>query len=271
MPDALLPLILITPILLLLSLGIVGFVVRYQRRLLQQQGEVREIREAAQQQALEAALLAQEEERRRIAADLHDGVGTTLSIVKLHLSTLNRPDLTREATALLDQAIGEVRRISRNLLPAVLQKFGLPFALEALARTVPEDGPTRVHITQNGTPRRLDPQQELTVYRVVQELLGNGLRHAKAANIDIMINFGVDSLSLQYIDNGVGFDPSAGDVQPSPGSRTGLGLMNLRSRVALLRGTLRHESSPGLGSQVWISLPLQYLAANQETSTISSL
>lgn len=263
MPEALIPLVLVTPILLLLALGIVGFVVRYQRRLIQQQLEMQELHEASQQQALEAALLAQEEERRRIAGDLHDGVGTTLAIVKLHLNTLDQPDLTQEASALLDQAINEVRRISRNLLPAALQKFGLPFALEALARTVPADGPTHVTIEQVGDPRRLDAKYELIVYRVVQELLGNGLRHAHAAHIRIMVDFGTDYLALRYTDDGVGFDPTVPDQPPAPGVRSGLGLTNLRSRVGVLRGTLRHESAPGQGTQVWISLPIAYLAKIQ--------
>lgn len=266
MPDAILPLVLVTPILLLLALGIVGFVVRYQRRLIQQQQEVQELHESAQQQALEAALLAQEEERRRIAADLHDGVGTTLAIVKLHLNTLNQPDLTEEASLLLDQAINEVRRISRNLLPAALQKFGLSFALEALARTMPADGPTHVEVEQLGTPRRLEPKHELIVYRVVQELLGNGLRHAHASQIRIVVEYGPDQMSLQYSDNGIGFDPTVSDQTPLPGMRTGLGLTNLRSRVGVLRGTLRHESAPGQGTKVWISLPLPYHVANQASN-----
>lgn len=260
------PVLLATPVLLLLALGIVGFVLRYQRRLLRQQEEMRRMQEDAQQQALEAALLAQEEERRRIAADLHDGVGTTLAIVKLHLNTLNQPDLTEEATLLLDQAINEVRRISRNLLPAALQKFGLSFALEALARTMPADGPTHVTVEQLGTPRRLEPKHELIVFRVVQELLGNGLRHAHASQIHIAVEYGPDSLALRYSDNGVGFDPTVSDQPPLPGVRTGLGLTNLRSRVGVLRGTLRHESAPGQGTQVWISLPLPYLVTNPASS-----
>ncbi|NVO85678.1 sensor histidine kinase [Hymenobacter terrestris] len=261
MPDALLPLILVTPILLLLALGVVGFVVRYQRRLIQQQQQMQELHETGQQQALEAALLAQEEERRRIAGDLHDGVGTTLAIVKLHLNTLNQPALTHEATLLLDQAINEVRRISRNLLPAALQKFGLPFALEALARTIPADGPTRVSIEQTGTPRRLDARYELIVYRIVQELMGNGLRHAHASNIQMLVDFGNEELTLRYTDDGIGFDPTQSDQQPLPSTRTGLGLTNLRSRVGVLRGTLQHQSSPGQGTTVKISLPLPYLAS----------
>jgi len=263
MNEALIPLLLVTPILLLLSLGIVGFVIRYQRRLMLQREEMQLMQQQgqrqAQQQALEAALLAQEDERRRIAADLHDGVGTTLAIVKLHLNALQQPELTQEAASLLDQAITEVRRISRNLLPAALQKFGLPFALEALARTVPAEGPTQVVLEQRGEPRRFEAKYELIAYRIVQELLGNGLRHAHASTITIVVDFGTEDLKLHYSDNGIGFDSATLESQPSPNSRTGLGLTNLRSRVTLLQGTFRHESAVGAGSQVWISLPLPYL------------
>jgi two-component system NarL family sensor kinase len=272
MNEALVPLLLVTPILLLLALGIVGFVIRYQRRLMLQREEMQQLQQKgqreAQQQALEAALLAQEDERRRIAADLHDGVGTTLAIVKLHLNALQQPDLTQEATSLLDQAISEVRRISRNLLPVALQKFGLPFALDALARTVPAGGPTQLVLEQRGAPRRLDPKYELIAYRVVQELLGNGLRHARASTITIIVNFRPSQVELHYTDDGVGFDLAAVETQPSAITRTGLGLTNLRSRVALLQGTFRQESAIGAGSQVWISLPLPYLTADQASASI---
>lgn len=263
MTKALLPILLITPILLLLAGGIVVFVIRDQRRRLRQHRQMQRLREEAQQQALEAALLAQEEERQRIAADLHDGVGTTLAIAKMHLHALGDPTRTREATELLDQVITEVRRISRNLLPAALQKFGLPFALDALARTVPLDGPTTVRVEQTGKPRRLDPGLELIVYRIAQELLGNGLKHARAQNLRITVDFKPQQLTLHYTDNGVGYNPLVGDAPPAPGVRTGLGLTNLRSRVAVLRGTLHHESAPGAGTSVWIQLPLPYLATDQ--------
>lgn len=258
MTSLLMSLMLVTPVLLILALGIVGFVLRYQRRLLQQQEELRREREYAQAQSLEAALLAQEEERRRIAGDLHDAVGTTLSIVKLHLSGLPESATTVEMTAMLDQAISEVRRISRNLLPAVLQKFGLSFAVEALGRAVPEGGP-RVLIQQLGEPHRLPPHHELAVYRVVQELLGNGLKHAQARHITIRLEFGEQRLAIEYSDDGVGYNPAALEAMTTPDARTGLGLTNLRSRVAVLRGVLRHDSAPGTGTRVWISFPAAYL------------
>jgi signal transduction histidine kinase len=258
MDSLLTSLLLVTPVMLVLALGIVGFVLRYQRRVQQQQEELRREREQAQYQALEAALLAQEDERRRIAADLHDAVGTMLSIVKLHLSALPESPANGEMSAMLDQAISEVRRISRNLLPAVLQKFGLAFAVEALCRSVPE-GNAQVLLEQEGEPRRLPPHHELAVYRVVQELIGNGLKHAQARQIIIRLAFKADELSIEYADDGIGYNLAALDMQPAPEVRSGLGLTNLRSRVVVLRGALRHESAPGEGTRVWISFPAAYL------------
>jgi signal transduction histidine kinase len=233
-------------------------VLRYQRRLLQQQDQMRFEREQSQYQALEAALLAQEDERRRIAADLHDAVGTMLSIAKLHLNTLPVSEATKEVAQMMDQAISEVRRISRNLLPAVLEKFGLVFAAEALCRAVPAGGP-QVVFQQKGEPHRLLPHHELAVYRVMQELLGNGLRHAQAKHIRLVLEFRADSLSMEYSDDGVGYDPGLYEAPPQPGARSGLGLTNLRSRVAVLHGTMRHESAPQAGTRVWISFPAVYL------------
>ncbi|UYZ61045.1 sensor histidine kinase [Hymenobacter latericus] len=258
-------LLLVTPVLLLLTVGIVGFVLRYQRRLLLQQEELRHEREQAQSQALEAALFAQEEERRRIAADLHDAVGTMLSIVKLHLSAMPESTATSEMSGMLDQAISEVRRISRNLLPAVLEKFGLSFALETLCRAVPEGG-ARVVLQQLGEPRRMSAKHELAVYRVVQELIGNGLKHANANEIVVRLQFGPDRLGIEYADDGVGFNLTATEAQPASGTRSGLGLTNLRSRVVVLRGILRHESAPGAGTRVWISFPAVYLPATTATN-----
>ncbi|QIX62587.1 sensor histidine kinase [Hymenobacter sp. BT18] len=258
--DALRLAAILIPIILLLALSIAAFMVRHQRRLMRQQDHLRSVRETAQRQALEAALLAQEEERRRIASDLHDEVGTTLAIVKLHLTALEMHEQTRDMTALLDQAIGEVRRISRNLLPAALVKFGLAFALQSLARAVPA-GSTCVELQLHGQPTGLNAVQELAIYRIVQELLGNGLRHAKAAQIHLQVSFAPNRVLISYTDDGVGFDPIQSETPPPPETRTGLGLTNMRSRIELLQGTLRHQSTPGAGTQVWISFPVPYFAA----------
>ena len=266
-----LPLLLLTPTLLLLVLGLVWFVVRYQRGQLRQQQELAQMQETAQQQALAAALVAQEDERQRIAAELHDGVGTILALAKLHLYAPGHP-ASPEASALIDQAVAEVRRISRNLQPATLQQLGLAQALRALVQAVPPENGPAMSLEQHGALPRLIPPHELMVYRIAQELLSNGLQHAQARHIMLSITTAPGLLILTYSDDGRGFNLAALEELPPPGphgQRVGMGLINLRSRVAVLNGQLHYRSEPGLGTHVEAVLPVTPLPDTAPTPTFS--
>lgn len=269
--NPLLPLLLLTPTLLLLVLGLAWFVVRYQRVQLRQQQEMTQLQEAAQQQALAAALVAQEDERQRIAGELHDGVGTILALAKLHLYAPGSAP-SPEASALIDQAVAEVRRISRNLQPATLQQLGLMQALRALVQAVPPGGGPEVHLEQEGSLGRLIPPHELMVYRIAQELLTNGLTHARAQRIVLRVDASSDVLSLIYSDDGQGFDIAALEelLPPGPhGQPVGMGLINLRSRVAVLGGHMHYHSEPGGGTRVEAILPVTLLPAGTPLPTFS--
>ncbi|WP_046243287.1 sensor histidine kinase [Hymenobacter terrenus] len=266
-----LPLILLTPTLLVLVLGLVWFVVRYQRIQMRQQQELAQLQDAAQQQALAAALVAQEDERQRIAGELHDGVGTILALAKLHLYA---PGSTAspEASALIDQAVAEVRRISRNLQPATLQQLGLTQALRALIQAVPIDVGPEVRLEQEGSLGRLIPPHELMVYRIAQELLTNGLVHAAAPHIVLRVSAVPGLLTLTYSDDGQGFDLAALEELPPPGPHgqpVGMGLINLRSRVAVLGGQLHYHSEPGVGTRVEAILPVTLLPSGTPNPTFS--
>jgi len=266
-----LPLLLLTPTLLLLVLGLVWFVVRYQRVQLRQQQELAQLQETAQQQSLAAALVAQEDERQRIAGELHDGVGTILALAKLHLYAPGSPP-SPEASDLIDQAVAEVRRISRNLQPATLQQLGLAQALRALVQAVPLDNGPDVRLEQDGPLGRLIPPHELMVYRIAQELLTNGLLHAEARHIVLRVGATPGQLTLTYRDDGQGFDLAALEEMPAPGPHgqpVSMGLINLRSRVAVLGGQLRYHSEPGGGTRVDAVLPVTLLPAGTSTPTFS--
>ena len=269
MSDNLLPLLLLSPTLLLLTLGLVWFVLRHQRLLLAKEREVARVQDTAQQQALAAALVAQEDERQRIAGELHDGVGTILALAKLHLFAHGSTP-SAEAAHLIDQAVSEVRRISRNLQPATLQQLGLEQALHTLVQAVPPDQAPEVSMSQDGPMVRLIPPHELMVYRIVQELLANGLRHARAQKINLWIQLKFGILTLVYTDNGTGFDLRELDELPPPGPHgqpVGMGLINLRSRVAVLGGKLSYYSQPGAGTRVEAMLPVTTLSPATATSS----
>ena len=253
--------LLLPPILLLLALGLVWFVLHRWRGQQRQHQERTLLRENAQQQALAAALVAQEDERQRIAGELHDGVGTILALAKLHLYAPGGT-ASPEASELIDQAVAEVRRISRNLQPATLQQLGLSQALQALVQAVPPDHGTAVRLEQAGHLDRLIPPHELMVYRIAQELLANGLLHAEAAHIVLRLHAEPGRLTLTYSDDGQGFELADLLEVPAPGPHgqpVGMGLINLRSRVAVLGGHLHYDTKPYGGTRVEAVLPVKPL------------
>lgn len=261
--NVLLPLLIITPIMLLLALGLIVFVVLYQKRLIQHQEQLRQLQATRQYQVLETTMQAQEEERRRVARDLHDEVGSMLSLVKLNLYQLTNSikgagDEVRGAEAnikkLLDEVIGSVRRISYDLMPVVLDKMGLVQALEALRRSVPASSGVTVVLECNDKSRRLAPKQELVLYRMVQELLSNTLKHANASTITLKLLFSENEVALYFADDGIGIDYGKQEKELGQG---GIGVVSLQSRVELMKGQMYMQSLPGMGTQVEIKIPIQ--------------
>lgn len=262
------PLLIITPIILLLVLGVIVFVVLYQKRLLQHQEQVQRLQTTRQYQLLEATMQAQEEERRRVARDLHDEVGSMLSLVRLNLHQLvagmdgaSEEVHTAEKTIkkLLDEVIGSVRRISHDLMPVVLDKMGLVQALESLRRSVPATAGVAVTYECNDKSRRVDPKLELILFRMVQELLSNALKHAHATLIHVKLLFDEEDVTLCFEDDGVGFDYAA-HLQAAT---HGVGVVSLKSRVQLLNGKINIQSAAGVGTRVVITVPTKQ--HNQQT------
>lgn len=224
---------------------------------------VHELTTVMQQQEirqLNAMMEGQEKERKRIATDLHDRVGSSLAAIKLHLTgvalSLDRsssalPDLNRVAS-MFDNVVMEVRQVSHDLASGVLVKFGLAPALKDLGETIGSAGSIAVHFFSSGMEKRLDSQTEIALYRIVQELVSNVLKHAQATEINIYLHRREDHLSLMVEDNGMGFDLSK--------AGGGLGMKNMTGRVNQLRGTILFDSTPGNGCTVTIEIPVQELA-----------
>ncbi|MFD3001703.1 sensor histidine kinase [Pontibacter toksunensis] len=255
------PLLILIPVMLLLALGVIGFMVLFQKRLHQHQQNLQKLQAARQQQLLEVTMQAQEEERRRVARDLHDEIGTMLSLVKLNLYQLSPVmegaseelrAVERHIKQLLDEVIGSVRRISQDLMPVVLDKMGLQQALEALRRSVPDTSGVQVAFVCNDKSRRMAPKLELMLFRIVQELLNNSLKHAQASTISIELHLAEKEATMRYADNGVGFD-YVEVLQKGQG----MGVVSLQSRVDLLKGKMKTRSLAGVGTQVEVIVPIQ--------------
>ncbi|MDX5419021.1 MAG: sensor histidine kinase [Hymenobacteraceae bacterium] len=262
MMETLEPLFIITPVLLVLAIGIILFVFMYQRRMLQHQEHLRQLQEARQRQLLDAALEAQEAERRRVARDLHDEVGGMLALVRLNIGQVALKAKGNEAAVetanrskqLLDEAINSVRRISHDLLPVVLDKMGLAQSIKSLAHSIPPESGLEVQFTHNLEKERLDVRRELLLFRILQELLNNSLKYAEASLITVDLHRADGHLKLSYTDNGKGFDFDA--TQQNSNGSAGLGLKNLQSRVDLLDGSLYYFSGVGTGIKADIVIPI---------------
>lgn len=222
------------------------------------------IDELLQQQeiaSLQGVLEGQEQERKRVAIDLHDRLGGILSMVKLHFSAVeeklpqDNPEKKKFLTAseLLDLAAGEVRSISHNLLSGVLAKFGLLPALKDLTDRINESGEIKLNLIYYNIENALNGEQELQIYRIVQELISNILKHSEAheATIQLIRNDDEKKVNLIVEDDGKGFNPNA------PSLSGGIGLSNLKARVGKLNGSFHIDSGKGVGTSISIDIPIE--------------
>lgn len=229
------------------ALGVIRDVTE-RSRLMEEATQARLQREKA---VLSAILHTQEDERKRIAEALHNGVGQLLYAAKLHL--YNQPvDATHRAAALqlLNEGIKATRTISFELTPNILEDFGLKTALEELAKRIPKHN-LNVHLHVEPLPAPLPRLLETAVYRIVQELLNNVIKHAQAREAFVYVEPQAQHLHVSVEDDGVGFD-----AETAMQKRGGIGLAGIRNRVSLLDGHLDIRSKSGLGTTISIDLPL---------------
>ncbi len=222
-----------------------------QKRQLQQQ-TISQLEKDKQLVAVDSLLKGQEEERSRLAKDLHDGLGGLLSGVKFSLSNMKdnliiTPDnmaVFERSLDMIDGSIKELRRVAHNMMPEMLTKFGLDEALKEYCNTINTTRLLNVKYQSLGMNKRLDSSTEIIIYRIVQELLNNTMKHAGATESFVQLIKESNRLSVVVEDNGKGFDPSF------PGKDKGAGLANIRSRVDYLKGQLDIHTEPGKGTLV---------------------
>jgi len=234
----------------------------YQRKVNKNKLVLKEKEAAYQQELIYASINSQENERRRIARDLHDEVGAMLSTLKLQLGAVGKKlsatgateDPTKPALSLVDETITNVRRISKDLLPPTLEEFGLAHALEDLADKVASASGIVINKDIQPLSKRLEVERELALYRVIQEMMNNALKHAEATEFDLAMHEKDGRLSLSFSDNGKGFELDA--IKKSKAGKTGLGLKNLENRVGAAGGEMELVSSLGSGTKLAVWMPL---------------
>jgi signal transduction histidine kinase len=216
--------------------------------------KIRQLEEEKKLLAARSIVNGQEEERKRIAKDLHDGLGVLLSTAKMQFSSIQdkspeNKSLIEKAAKLLEQATGDVRRISHNMMPGLLTKFGFYEAVEDLLEQINEAGGPKTEIHIEGEANRLPQNFEIMLYRIVQEMVNNTLKYADAKNVSMIIKTDSDQLNIQFSDDGKGFN-----VKDKLDSNT-IGISSIINRVKFLNGTVSIESKPGKGCMYLIQIP----------------
>jgi two-component system, NarL family, sensor kinase len=218
-----------------------------------QQQRILQLEQAAQLDTLNAMMEGQEQERTRIANDLHDGLGGLLTSVKAHFNGLKKTTdehhLFQKTNQLIDDACVEVRRISHNMMPRALAISGLHGALEDLSVDLEKQG-IHCNLEIIGLDTPVDTAKSVVIYRIIQELVNNVVKHANADHLLLQLMRNNDSLTIIVEDNGRGFDLQQEQLNK------GLGLSSIESRVKFLQGTITWDAVPGEGVMVSIELPL---------------
>lgn len=240
----------------LLAASFVFFYVRYQRRMLMQKAAMQKAELDHREALLHSVIQSQEEERKRIGRDLHDDVGAALSNLRMVFSKIViQKEPEKEETnykPLIDNIINTVRNISHSLSPPGLELFGLEYTLHELCDNFNSSGILQLELVNNSgeTIDKLGPTTSLTIYRVIQELLQNTVKHAGATQASIAFDQAGNTLNVTYQDNGKGIDPERI-------ARPGMGMQNIESRLNMIHAPFVISSSPGKGFKISIIVDLQ--------------
>jgi len=249
--------ILIVSLLVVVGLLILVFWLFKNRQKIIQKRKLDEERWLQQELKSKAVIEAEERERQRIARELHDGVGQQLSAARLHLSALEgkfessqikEEMLLTNAISMMDDAVKEVRSVAHAMLANALLKQGLAGAVRDFIQKINNGGLIKIELEISGLDQKLDPIVESMLFRIIQEIMSNIIRHSGANQVTIQLHRQETELVLMVEDNGIGFDPTVVSGNA--------GLQNMRSRVAYINGTFELDSSPERGTTISVEVKI---------------
>jgi signal transduction histidine kinase len=214
-------------------------------------------RARSEKRVINAIINTEENERKRFAKDLHDGLGPLLSTVKMSISALydrikdsSGTVILNNTNHLVNEAIATIKDISNNLSPHVLSNFGLSSAIGAFTTKINLTKAVAIDFKSNMENQRMENDKEVVIYRAVCELINNSILHSGASRIEIELNKHEKFVTLQFNDNGRGFDTSTLSKEDTKG----MGLSNIETRVKTVEGVFILESTPGKGTSALIKM-----------------
>ncbi len=243
-------------LLLLMAIALLLFFFFSRKKIIEKELEKKSAEITHQKELIHATILTQENERKRIAQDLHDDISSKLNVIHLNSNLLLEGTLSPEEYTEVNKSIIDItnrtlviaRKIAHDLLPPILDKFGLQSAIEELVDDFNTSKKVLVSYKLKYPNNHLNKSKELHLFRILQELINNSIRHGKAKNINLFLELNSSNLLLKYSDDGIGFNTK------SLKHKKGLGIKNIESRVELLNGTLTVKSKPKKGIHVLITI-----------------
>lgn len=232
--------------MLALTIGLIVFISFHQRKVIRYQHQLQAMEQDQQKTLLNASIRLQEEERQRIAADLHDDAGPLLATARLYLND-NFVNLDRatqlqsiyNAKQIIDDTIQLIRNISHSLMPPTLKNFGLESAVNDLFQKISGSGSMNASSRFHDYRERMKPENELIIFRVIQELINNILKHSNASFIHLTQNTSGQRFFIRMHHDGRGLTQT--DFEKLNKSNVGLGLKNIQSRLKVLQGKIFFE------------------------------
>ncbi len=253
--------------MLALTIGLIVFIIFHQRKVIRYQMRLQKLEQEQQKMLLNASIRLQEEERQRIAADLHDDAGPLLATARLYLNE-NLVNLDKSsqlqsiynAKQIIDDTIQLIRNISHSLMPPTLKNFGLESAVNDLFQKISGSGSMNASSRFHEYKERLHPDKELIIFRVIQELVNNIIKHSNASFIHLTQNIGGNKLYIRMHHDGKGITQHDFD-RLSKSFNAGLGLKNIQSRLRLMQGLIFFEKD---SSQSYYKVTIEIPTTEEE-------
>jgi two-component system, NarL family, sensor kinase len=255
--------------MLILAFSIVLFVVLYQKKILSQQNMIQAAENRHQKELLNATIQVAEMEREKIAKNIHDDIGTILNVIKLNFTKMSRnpsdrelsEQLIRESMNLLDDSIQNIRGIARDLMPPTLVKLGFEKGISELCRQINASGMITITPEFNFGNSRLPAKTELQLYRIIQEVINNIIKHSQATHVSFSARSDAHELIIDISHDGVGI--SSEMIAQLTQTEKGIGLKSIQSRVQLINASIQYFTIGPKQAGISIAVPFSvYEEAN---------
>jgi two-component system NarL family sensor kinase len=256
--DIILIAIAITCAFIFMLIASIAFIVYiHNRRQIAHKKGIEKLKSEFDKTLLSTQLEIQEQTFQNISTEIHDNIGLSLTLAKLNLNTIDwqYSSQTKEkvisSVEFISKAIEDLSHISKTLHTGYIEENGLLHALDLEIRKIRKLGLFEIRYDVIGSPVYMKTQKELVIYRIIQEVLNNSIKHARATCIELELNYLEDSVEVKLADNGRGFDQNEAEV----GTKKGTGLLNIIKRASLIDGHCEVNSVLGQGTTVFMKIP----------------